>query len=118
MPCTGLSVGAKTLRKEVNMFFSKDGRWKNVVQAGGTAGTMGLHIVSAIVVGLVIGYYLDEWLGTKPYLIMIFFVLGVISGFKMVFDDFRKLQRRQEEQQRSSLKQKGNTSAGDDTSEG
>lgn len=98
------------------MFFSKDGRWKNVVQVGGPAGTMGLHIVSAIIVGLVIGYYLDEWLGTKPYLIMVFFVFGVMAGFKMVFEDFRRLQRRQEEQQHGSLKQEGNSSAGDDKS--
>jgi ATP synthase protein I len=96
------------------MFFSKDGRLTNIVQVGGTAGTMGLHIVSAIIVGLVIGYHLDEWLGTKPYLIMIFFLLGVVAGFKMVFEDFRKLQRRQEEQQHSSLKQEGKKSAGDD----
>lgn len=99
------------------MFF-KDGRWVNIVQVGGTAGTMGLHLVSAIIVGLTFGYFLDDYFGTKPYLIMIFFVLGVIAGFKMVFEDFRKLQRRQEEQQRGSLKQKGNECAGDDQSEG
>lgn len=96
------------------MFFSNDGRWKNIVQVGGTASTMGLHIVSAIIVGLTFGYFLDDYFGTKPYLIMIFFVLGVISGFKMVWEDFRKLQRRQEEQQHGSLKQEGEKSAGDD----
>ncbi|QGY39867.1 hypothetical protein GM415_06925 [Pseudodesulfovibrio cashew] len=99
------------------MFFSKDGRWKNVVQVGGTASTMGLHIVSAIIVGLTFGYFLDDYFGTKPYLIMIFFVLGVLAGFKAVFEDFRKLQRRQEEQQHGSLKQEGKKSAGDDQSE-
>jgi len=96
------------------MFFSNDGRWKNVVQVGGTASTMGLHIVSSIVVGLVIGYYLDEWLGTKPWMLMIWFLLGVVAGFKLVFQEFRKLQRRQEKQQHGSLKQEGNKSAGDD----
>jgi len=96
------------------MFFSSDGRWKNIVQVGGTASTMGLHIVSAIIVGLTLGYFLDVYFGTKPYLIMIFFVLGVMAGFKMVWEDFRKLQRRQEEQQHGSLKQEGEKSAGDD----
>lgn len=107
----------RKLRKGVNMFFSNDGRWKNVVQAGGTAGTMGLHIVSSIIVGLVVGYYLDEWLGTKPWMIMIWFLLGVVAGFRLVFQEFRKLQRRQEGQQHSSLKQEGNKSAGDDKSD-
>lgn len=96
------------------MFFSNDGRWKNVVQAGGTAGTIGLHIVSSIAVGLAIGYYLDDWLGTYPTMLMIWFVLGVIAGYKLVFEEVRKLQRRQEEQQHSSLKQKGNKSAEED----
>ncbi len=96
------------------MFFSKDGRWVNLVQVGGTAGTMGLHIVSAIIAGLVIGYFLDDYFGTKPSLIMIFFFLGILAGFKMVWEDFQKLQRRQEEQQHSSLKQDGEKSAGND----
>ena len=96
------------------MFFSKDGRWTNIVQIGGTASTMGLHIVSAIIVGLAFGYYLDKYFGTKPILLMVFFLLGVIAGFKMVWEDFRKLQRRQQEQQHSSLKQEGEKSAGDD----
>ncbi|WP_348771074.1 AtpZ/AtpI family protein [Pseudodesulfovibrio sp. zrk46] len=78
---------------------------------------MGLHIVSSIIVGLVFGYYLDDYFGTKPWLIMIFFLLGVVAGFKMVWEDFRKLQRRLQEQQHGSLKQEGDKSAGDDQSE-
>ena len=96
------------------MLFSKDGRWVQVTQLGGTAGTMGLHIVSAIIVGLVIGYFLDDYFGTKPWLIMIFFFVGVVAGFKMVFEDFRKLQRREEARKASSLKQDGEESAGQD----
>ena len=95
------------------MFF-KDGRWTNLVQVGGTAGTMGLHIVSAIIVGMAFGYFLDDYFGTKPYLLFAGFFLGVFAGFKMIFEDFRKLQRRQEEQWRGSLKQEGEKRAGDD----
>ena len=100
------------------MFFSKDGRWTNIVQVGGTASTMGLHIVSATVVGLAIGYFLDDIFGTKPWLIMIFFLFGVMAGFKMVIEDFRKLQRREEAKKQGSLKQDGDGSAGDDQSAG
>lgn len=97
------------------MFFSKDGKMVQIVQVGGTAGTMGLHIVSAIIVGLTIGYFLDDYFGTKPWLLMIFFFVGVIAGFKMVWEDFRKLQRREEaKKQHSSLKQDGEKSAGQD----
>jgi ATP synthase protein I len=96
------------------MLFSKDGRWVQITQLGGTAGTLGLHIVSAIIVGLVIGYFLDDYFGTKPWMIMIFFIVGVVAGFKMVFEDFRKLQRREEARKASSLKQDGEEGAGQD----
>jgi len=96
------------------MLFSKDDRLVRITQLGGTAGTMGLHIVSAIIVGLTIGYFLDDYFGTKPWLIMIFFLVGVVAGFKMVFEDFRKLQRREEAKKASSLKQDGEKGAGQD----
>ncbi|NDV20319.1 hypothetical protein GO013_12960 [Pseudodesulfovibrio sp. JC047] len=96
------------------MLFSKDDRLVQITQLGGTAGTMGLHIVSAIIVGLTIGYFLDDYFGTKPWLIMIFFFVGVVAGFKMVFEDFRKLQRREEAKKARSLKQEGEKGAGQD----
>lgn len=99
------------------MFFSKDDKWVNIVQVGGTAGTIGLHFVSATVVGLFIGYWLDDFFGTKPWLIMIFFLLGIVAGFKMVYEDFRRLQRREEarkKDQMSSLKQDDEKSGGND----
>jgi ATP synthase protein I len=99
------------------VFFSKDDKWVNIVQVGGTAGTIGLHFVSATVVGLFIGYWLDDFFGTKPWLIMIFFLLGIVAGFKMVYEDFRRLQRREEarkKDQMSSLKQDDEKSGGND----
>jgi len=42
------------------------------------------RLVSELVVGLVvggfIGWYLDQWLGTAPYLLLVFFALGVAAG--------------------------------------
>ena len=35
---------------------------------------------SSIVVGLLIGYYMDKWLGTGPWLLLVFTLLGVASG--------------------------------------
>jgi len=99
------------------VFFSKNDRWVTIVQVGGTAGTIGLHFVSATVVGLFFGYWLDDFFGTKPWLIMIFALLGIVAGFKMVWEDFHRLQRREEarrmEQQRS-LKQDDEESGGKD----
>lgn len=43
---------------------------------------VGLNIVISTFVGLGIGYYLDKWLGTRPWLTLVFLLLGVIAGFK------------------------------------
>jgi ATP synthase protein I len=40
----------------------------------------GPQLAVALVVGLVIGWTLDRWLGTKPWLLMLFVVLGVAAG--------------------------------------
>jgi ATP synthase protein I len=42
--------------------------------------SIGLILPSSIAVGLFLGYYLDRWLGTAPWLLLIFTLLGVASG--------------------------------------
>lgn len=39
-----------------------------------------LMLPSSIIVGLFMGYTLDRWLGTRPWLLLIFMVLGIVSG--------------------------------------
>lgn len=63
--------------------------------AVGTASVIGLHMVSGILVGGVMGYFLDEWLGTDPWLKLVFFVLGVAAGFYNVYLDTQRLLREQ-----------------------
>ena len=38
------------------------------------------ELVASVVVGGVIGWALDAWLGTTPWFLLIFFFLGVIAG--------------------------------------
>lgn len=59
-----------------------------------TAGTIGLHMVSGPIVGFAIGYWLDVWLDTGPWLKLIFFLVGIAAGFKNVYDDSRRLLRK------------------------
>lgn len=40
----------------------------------------GLEVVSALAVGVVIGLLLDRWLGTRPWLFLLFFVAGAAAG--------------------------------------
>jgi ATP synthase protein I len=39
-----------------------------------------LALPSSIAVGLFLGYFLDKWLGTRPWMLMAFTLLGVASG--------------------------------------
>lgn len=41
---------------------------------------IGVEMVSALAVGLAIGWGLDRWLGTKPWLMVLFFFLGAAAG--------------------------------------
>jgi ATP synthase protein I len=41
---------------------------------------IGVEMVSAIAVGSAIGWGLDRWLGTKPWLMVLFFFLGAAAG--------------------------------------
>lgn len=66
-----------------------------VFSAVGTASVIGLHMVSGILVGGVIGYFLDEWLGTGPWLKLVFFLFGVGAGFYNVYLDTMRLLKEQ-----------------------
>ncbi len=64
----------------------------------GTVGTMGLHMVTHPAVGAGIGYFLDRWLETKPWMFIIFLLLGIVAGFRAVYVDTRKIIKSQEVQ--------------------
>jgi ATP synthase protein I len=38
------------------------------------------ELIGGVVVGGVLGWYLDQWLGTKPWLFILFFLLGTAAG--------------------------------------
>lgn len=46
---------------------------------------VGIELVSALAVAVAIGWFLDGWLGTRPWLLMLFFVLGGAAGVANVW---------------------------------
>ena len=58
---------------------------------------IGLEMGLAVVIGLGIGYLLDRVFGTKPWLMVVFLILGVVAAFRSLFSlakDIDKTERK------------------------
>jgi F0F1-type ATP synthase assembly protein I len=51
----------------------------------GALSTVGLSFVLAIVIGVAVGWWLDERLGTSPWGFFVFFFLGLAAGVLNVY---------------------------------
>ena len=76
--------------KAKSRFSSND---KNSSSGMGAAFKMSTELVSAVLVGTIIGFILDNWFGTKPWLILIFFFIGVVAGISNVIRSAKKMQK-------------------------
>jgi len=59
----------------------------------GTAFKLSTELVSTVAVGTIIGFILDQTFGTKPWLILIFFFVGVVAGILNVFRSAKNMQK-------------------------
>ena len=59
----------------------------------GNAFKLGTELVAAVVVGTIIGFILDSWFDTKPWLIIIFFFLGAAAGILNVIRAANRMQK-------------------------
>jgi ATP synthase protein I len=71
---------------------SKDQDLEKKTARGGDAGTgMGLgfriatELVAGVAVGALMGYALDGWVGTRPWLMVVFLFLGAAAGTMNVY---------------------------------
>ena len=55
--------------------------------------SMGLELGLSVVVGFLIGGWLDKWLQTDPYFLLIFGIAGIIAGYRSIFRLVKKIQR-------------------------
>ena len=60
----------------------------------GNAFKLGTELVAAVIVGTIIGFILDSWFDTKPWLIIIFFFLGSAAGMLNVIRTANKMQKK------------------------
>ena len=60
----------------------------------GNAFKLGTELVAAVLVGTIIGFILDTWFDTKPWLIIIFFFLGTAAGLLNVIRTANLMQKK------------------------
>ncbi len=51
----------------------------------GKYSALGLEMAISVVIGMAIGYYLDKWLGTSPWLTIVWIGLGFAAGVRSLY---------------------------------
>ena len=75
-------------------FKSKNQTTKNNEKSSfGKAFQLSTELVSAVLVATIIGFILDNWFDTKPWLIIIFFFIGVAAGIMNVIRSAKNMQK-------------------------
>jgi ATP synthase protein I len=64
---------------------------------------MASELVGAVLVGGLIGYFLDQWLGSWPWMFLVFFMLGFAAGVLNVIRGFTRLQAEIKEATRGDI---------------
>jgi F0F1-type ATP synthase assembly protein I len=63
---------------------------KKTIKTLGFISTVGIAMALSIAIGAFIGYYLDRWLGTEPWLSLIFLGFGIAAAFKNLHILYKK----------------------------
>jgi ATP synthase protein I len=54
---------------------------------------VGLEMGFSVAIGVAIGYYLDRYFHSGPWLTLIFLMLGVVAGFRSLFSLMKGLDK-------------------------
>ena len=84
---TRLKIAKSKIKKQLISESEKRGSFM------GSAFKLGTELVAAVGVGTIIGFILDSWFDTKPWLIIIFFFLGTAAGMMNVFRTANRMQK-------------------------
>ena len=84
---TRLKIAKSKIEKEVQSDSEKRGSFM------GSAFKLGTELVASVAVGTIIGFILDTWFDTKPWLIIIFFFLGAAAGLLNVIRTANRMQK-------------------------
>jgi len=67
------------------------GQGNGFVQALALLTQIGFTIVACVAIGIFLGWLLDRWLGTEPWLLMVFTLLGIVAAIKSIIEFAKKV---------------------------
>ncbi|MCL2103235.1 MAG: AtpZ/AtpI family protein [Syntrophorhabdaceae bacterium] len=62
-------------------------------------GALGFEMAFSVLIGIGIGYYLDKWLGTAPWMMVIWLVFGFAAGFRSLYRAATRAAKEQEKEE-------------------
>jgi ATP synthase protein I len=69
---------------------------REVVKSLISYSSLGLEMGLCVAIGIAIGYFLDRYFMTSPYLTIIFMIFGVIAAMKTIYQLMKKLEKENE----------------------
>jgi len=97
---------ASELGRRLDTLKVREPKEEQNARARSTAIGVGFRIAIELVVGVVvggfIGWFLDQQLGTRPWLLLLFLLFGIAAGFLNVFRTAQRMQMQAEALQRAA----------------
>ncbi len=73
----------------------------------GRYGALGIEMSISVVIGMAIGWYLDRWLGTAPWLMVVWIGFGFAAGVRSLYRAAIQAQREADKEEKKDGKPGG-----------
>lgn len=70
-----------------------DEEFKKLVRTLGFMSTVGMSMALAIALGALVGYYLDRWLESDPWFLLVFTGFGIAAAFRNLYILYKKVSK-------------------------
>ena len=87
-----------TEKEDRRAFFRELGRYS----------ALGLELAISVVLGLAFGYYLDKWLGTGPWMTVVWIGIGFAAGVRSLYRAALRSGKAMEQDEEEKRKRGGN----------